>query len=86
MASLTCKVDSQGRIMLPAHWRKLTGIGPGSELTVSLGRDGELRIETRKQRLHRAQTLVRKYIPANVSLVDELIRERREEAERELGG
>jgi bifunctional DNA-binding transcriptional regulator/antitoxin component of YhaV-PrlF toxin-antitoxin module len=69
--------------MLPAQWRRSAGIGPGSELLLSVGRNGELRIETREQRQQRARALVRKYIPASVSLVEELIRERREEAERE---
>ena len=55
-----------------------------AELFASLGPSGELRIETRDQRLQRARALVRKYIPASVSLVEELIQERRDEAEREF--
>lgn len=69
--------------MLPAQWRRNAGIGPGAELLASVGPNGELRIETREQRLNRARALVRKYIPPGVSLVEELIQERREEAERE---
>ena len=45
--------------------------------------DGEVRITTRQARMRRAQELVRRYIPEGVSLVDELIAERRAEAERE---
>lgn len=40
-------------------------------------------IETREQGLRRARALVRKYIPEGVRLSDELIVERRVEAERE---
>ncbi len=36
-----------------------------------------------KQAISRAQDLVRRYVPENRSLSDELIRERREEAEQE---
>jgi vacuolar-type H+-ATPase subunit H len=36
-----------------------------------------------QKRLDRARRIVRKYVPRTVSLVDELIAERREEARRE---
>jgi predicted nucleic acid-binding protein len=36
-----------------------------------------------KKRLDRARRMVRKYVPRTVSLVDELIAERRQEARRE---
>jgi vacuolar-type H+-ATPase subunit H len=36
-----------------------------------------------KKRIAAAQRIVRKHVPTNVSLVDELIAERREEARRE---
>jgi hypothetical protein len=36
-----------------------------------------------RQAIRRAQDLVRQYVPPEVSLVDELIAERRAEAERE---
>ena len=45
--------------------------------------DGEARVFSRREQLRRAQALVRKYVPENVSLVDELIAERRAEAARE---
>jgi hypothetical protein len=45
--------------------------------------DGELRIATRQERLRRAQESVRSYVPAGVSLADELSAERREAAKHE---
>jgi len=45
--------------------------------------DGELRITTLKQRIERAQRRARQSVKPGVSLVDELIAERREEAKRE---
>ena len=46
--------------------------------------EGSLVLETREQGLRRARALVRKYIPEGVSLSDELIAERRLEAECEF--
>jgi hypothetical protein len=43
-------------------------------------------VETREQGIRRAQALVRRYIPAKVSLVDQLLSDRREEARRERKG
>ena len=83
MEQLTLHVDNQGRIMLPSWWRKKEGIGPSSELCVALDEAGSLVIETREQGLRRARALVRKYVPKGVRLSDELIAERRAEAERE---
>ena len=39
--------------------------------------------DSRREQLRRASALVRKYVPENVSLVDELIAERRAEAARD---
>lgn len=72
--------------MLPSWWRKREGIGPSSELHVALNEAGSLVIETREQGLRRARALVRKYVPEGVRLSDELIAERRAEAERERQG
>jgi hypothetical protein len=69
--------------MLPSWWRKKEGIGPSSELCVALDEAGSLVIETRAQGLRRARALIRKYIPEDVRLSDELIADRRAEAERE---
>jgi hypothetical protein len=42
-----------------------------------------LQITTQKEALRRIQALVRKHVPEGVSLVDELIKDRREEAANE---
>jgi AbrB family looped-hinge helix DNA binding protein len=83
VTSTTTRVDSAGRIVLPAQVRKELGLQPGSEVIVRF-EDGELHITTRKAELRKVQEMVRKYIPKGVSLVDELIAERRAEAKREL--
>ena len=69
--------------MLPAVWRRKHGIGAASEVLVYEEEDGSLRIETREQGIRRAQALVRRYVSPDVSLADELIRDRKKEARRE---
>lgn len=45
--------------------------------------DGELRLVTLAERVRELQSLTAKYVPEGVSLVDELLAERRAEAARE---
>jgi AbrB family looped-hinge helix DNA binding protein len=76
------KVNENGRVVIPAAFRKALGIRPGDEVILSV-EDNELRITTMKRRIERAQQRARKYLKPSVSLVDELIAERREAAKRE---
>jgi hypothetical protein len=47
--------------------------------------DGELRLVSQATAVRKAQQLVRKYVPEDVSLVDQLLEERRAEAAKERG-
>jgi AbrB family looped-hinge helix DNA binding protein len=76
------RVNENGRVVIPAEFRKALGVGPGDEV-IWHWEDNELQITTMKRRIQRAQRLVRKYVKPGVSLVDELIAERRREARRE---
>jgi len=76
------KLAEGGRIVLPAPFRQALGLRTGDEVLVRL-EDGEVRLLTIEQTLRSAQEEVRKYIPPGVSLVDELIAERRAESECE---
>jgi AbrB family looped-hinge helix DNA binding protein len=76
------KMNENGRVVIPASFRKALGIRPGDELVLRM-EDEELRITTMKRRIEHAQRLVRKYVKPGTSLVDELIAERREAARRE---
>lgn len=78
----TVKLGSNGRLVIPAEYRKALGVEEGDELVVRF-EDGELRLSTRKVALRRAQERVRRYVPEGVSLADEVIRKRREEAANE---
>ena len=76
------RVNQNGRVVIPASFRKALGIKAGDEVILRI-EDDELRITTMKRRLERAQRRVRQYVEPGVSLADELIAERREAARRE---
>ncbi len=81
--SIAVRVGPQGRIVIPAHIRRALRIGPGEELLIRV-EDGRLVLETRERVLERVQSWFAQ-VPPEVSLADELIAERREEARREAG-
>lgn len=83
MDTVRVLVSENGRLVIPSAFRKALGINRGGEVTLELDEDG-VRISTTKLRIARAQRRVRKYIKPGISLVDELIAERRREAKREL--
>jgi AbrB family looped-hinge helix DNA binding protein len=74
------KIGDEGRIVLPLDWRKDVHAKPGDELIIQVHNDG-LHISTVQQAIERFQKLVARHVPADVDLVDELIRERRAESE-----
>ncbi len=76
------RVNENGRVVIPASFRKALGISAGDELLLRI-EDDELRITTLKRRLERAQRLLRRHVKPDTSLVDELIAERREAARNE---
>lgn len=76
------RVNENGRVVIPASYRKALGIKAGDEVILRM-EDDELRITTMKRRLEQAQRRIRKYVKPGVSLADELIAERRQAAKRE---
>jgi AbrB family looped-hinge helix DNA binding protein len=76
------RVNENGRVVIPASFRKALGINIGDEVVLRM-EDDELRITTLKRRVERAQRLVRKHVKRGTSLVDELIAERREAVRNE---
>ncbi|MBZ5615545.1 MAG: AbrB/MazE/SpoVT family DNA-binding domain-containing protein [Acidobacteriia bacterium] len=81
-AETRMRVNENGRVVIPASYRKMLGIKAGDEVILRM-EDDELRITTVKRRLERAQRRIRQYVKPGVSLADELIAERREAAKRE---
>jgi AbrB family looped-hinge helix DNA binding protein len=76
------RINENGRIVIPSSFRRALGISSGDTVVLRLENNG-LRITTLRQRLAKAQQLVRKHVAPTTSLVDELIAERREAARRE---
>jgi AbrB family looped-hinge helix DNA binding protein len=78
MTEVAVKLGAGGRLVIPGELRAALGIEPGNTLILVLEDDG-LRLLTPRQAVARAQAIVGRCVPASVSLVDELIRERHEE-------
>ena len=76
------QIGEGGRIVIPAAFRAALGMNIGDQVLLRAD-DGELRVFTPLQGLRKAQALLRPYLPADRSLADELIAERRAEAARE---
>ncbi len=71
-----------GRIVLPVKFRKALEIQIGDEIVMRL-ENGSIRLIPLRQAVNLAQKAVRQYVPKETSLVDELIRARREESSHE---
>ncbi len=73
-----------GVFQLPAEFLETMGVAEGDQVQLAL--DGDVgRVLSRAAAIREAQELVRRYVPEGVSLVDELLAERRAEAAREEG-
>jgi AbrB family looped-hinge helix DNA binding protein len=82
MSSHRSRIAEGGRLIIPAEFRRKLGLKPGDSVVIEIV-DGELRVRSLQAAVRRAQALVRRYIPADVKLSEELIRDRRAEAKRE---
>ena len=82
MQDFKTRLGKGGRIVIPTEYRRRLGVEPGDEIILHLDEEG-LRLYTPAQAVARAQSLVRRYVPEDRRLSEELIAERREEAERE---
>jgi AbrB family looped-hinge helix DNA binding protein len=78
----TIRVSDGGRIVIPADVRERLGLSVGSEIVLAV-EDDHATLMAAKAARHRAQQRVRKYVDPDVSLSEELMVERREDAKRE---
>jgi AbrB family looped-hinge helix DNA binding protein len=76
------RIGSQGRLVIPAKLRSAAGLKQGDHVLIEM-RDGDLQIRSYEKSVRWVQETVARYVPKDVSLVDELIAERRKEAKRE---
>jgi AbrB family looped-hinge helix DNA binding protein len=75
-------VSEGGRIVIPAELRRALHLKVGDTVLIEL-QDGELHVFTPQHAISRAQQILGPYIAGKPSLADELVAERRAEAERE---
>lgn len=76
------QIGAGGRVVIPAEMRAAMDVAEGDTLVARV-MDGELHLLSQDAAIRKAQAIVRQYVPEGVSLVDELIADRREEAGRE---
>jgi len=76
------KLVSGGRLQVPADIRRELGLKDGDAVRMEVV-DGVLRVRPFKAVLEEVRAMLRAEITPGVSLVDELIADRRAEAERE---
>ena len=76
------RLVSGGRLQIPARVRRELGLRDGDAVIMETV-EGELRVRPYRDVLAGIQARLRKYVPEGVSLADELIADRRAEAEGE---
>jgi AbrB family looped-hinge helix DNA binding protein len=81
MTGILVKLGSNGRLVIPSDYRQALGLKDGDNVIITLEPAG-LRVTTPELAIKQAQALVRQYVPEGISLVDELLEERRREAVR----
>jgi bifunctional DNA-binding transcriptional regulator/antitoxin component of YhaV-PrlF toxin-antitoxin module len=75
-------LDRDGRVLLPVAFCAELGLQPGDALVVECDGDSLL-VRSPDAALQETQHYFRQFVPAGVSVVDELIADRRAEAERD---
>ena len=76
------KIISGGRVQLPADVRRQLNLKEGDPILIEVV-NGEVHLRSQREAIRRIQERMRKYIPEGVSVVDELIADRRREAASE---
>jgi len=76
------RLVSGGRLQIPARVRRELGLKDGDAVRMEIV-DGELRVRPYRDVLAEISARLRQYVPEGVSLSEELIADRRAEAERE---
>ncbi len=82
MAAAKGKIVEGGRVILPAAFRKSLGLAKGDTVLMELHGE-EVRLRPARSALRRLQEKLRDFAPENGSVADELIADRRQEAEIE---
>ncbi len=79
---LHTRMSKEGRVLIPAQLRQALGLKTDEPMNI-YAVDGELRLISRIESIRRVQAIAAKYKRPGVSVVDEFLRDKREEAARE---
>ena len=82
MRQVQTKLGDNGRVVIPAEFRRSMGLKAGDPLVIRLDEDG-LRIESRRAAVRAAQRMVRERVPKDELLTERLFRMRRAETRDE---
>ncbi|MEA3040688.1 MAG: hypothetical protein QOC65_177 [Sphingomonadales bacterium] len=77
------KVINGGKVVIPAELRRKMGITPGDTLIFEEDDKGNIVLKTYRQVVREVQEEMKQYLRPGISVVDELIAERRWEAAKE---
>ena len=77
-------VGPGGRVVIPAAYRETLGIEEGDSVFMRV-EDDELHVVSDATEVRRVREMIAGYVPEGVSLVDELLRERRREMSMDAG-
>lgn len=76
MRAFNVTIGENGRMIIPAIFRKQLDIKPGDEVIMSISADNDIIVHSPKQSLHKLQKLFKK---GNESFVDSLLEMRKKE-------
>lgn len=76
------RIGKGGRLVIPAEVRQQLHLDEGAEVVMEVSADG-LRLAGIDQTVKEIQAYCRQFVPEGESVVDELLRERKDEAARE---
>ncbi len=79
---LHTRMSKEGRVLIPAQLRQALGLKTDEPMNI-YAVEGELRLISRMESIRRVQAIAAKYKRPGVSVVDEFLRDKREEAARE---
>jgi AbrB family looped-hinge helix DNA binding protein len=76
------RIDKAARVVIPAAFRETLALHPGDPVVLQVEQDS-VRLIPLRQAIAEAQRRVRQFVPVNTPLVEALLRERLEDAQRE---
>lgn len=80
------QLGNRGRLVLPAQVREKLGLHAGDRLVLIVDESGEMRLVSLRQQVEKCMGMFKDIVPPGKLVSEELIAERRREAQREEHG